>query len=114
VASSVERRRWHAAAVGLAQWQVAAKRALAEERAAQEAHARPMEARDELLGLLSARQAQIRRVTARDVALDPELLLRAQELEERLRRPPIPLAEAQRLTATFEADLRAALRRSRS
>jgi hypothetical protein len=103
--------RWQAAQVGLARWLEAAERGLAGERAAYAANAAPLAMRDELIGRLSARRAQLRALMVRGVALDPELDVRAAELEELLRRRPTPLSEAATQVGEYEAHLAALLRR---
>jgi hypothetical protein len=99
-----------AARVGLARWLAEADRQLATERAALAASAAPLAAREELLGRLSARRAQLRALMARGVALDPALEGRGLELEALLRRRPTPLARGVRLAEEYEAQLAAAMR----
>jgi hypothetical protein len=99
-----------AARVGLSRWLDSAEGYLAQERAARTALDGALAAREELLGRLSARRAQVDSLGRRGLPQAPELEATAQALEALLLRLPAPLAEATRRVAEFEAQLAKAQR----
>jgi hypothetical protein len=101
---------WPAAAVGLRRWLEAAGSALQEAEGAHAASAAPLAAREELLGRLSARKAQLRALQTRGLVFAPELEARALELEALLQQRPTPLAAASKQVAAFERQLAALAR----
>jgi hypothetical protein len=103
--STVASGRWSAAKVGLSHWLQAAESQLTTERLAMEASAGPVALREELLGRISARRAQMRALLLRGQPINPELDARARELEEMLEQVPTQIEKVTPLVEEFESDL---------
>jgi len=105
--------RWSTAKVGLARWLQAAETQLNLERLALEASAGPVALRDELLGRISARRAQMRALQLRGETIDPELEARARDLQDMLERQPTEIEKVSPLVEAFESELAPALQHVR-
>lgn len=110
--SVIDAGRWSTARVGLSRWLPAAERQLDLECGALAASAGPLATREELLGRVSARRAQLRALQLRGQLADPELDSRARKLEDALERLPVALDEVVPLADAFEADLAPLLRQA--
>jgi hypothetical protein len=96
---------WKAADVGLVRWFAAAEAVLAAHEDVLKAVAAARERRTELLGRLSARQAQARALVSRGVEAPPELAELARSADAALRQRPLDLAKAAREVERYEAVL---------
>jgi hypothetical protein len=100
--------KWDALTVGLGRWSEAATRYQHQLAANAEANRKPVDERDDLLGLLSARRAQASALLLRGVLLPPELTESAMQAETLLRAQPAHVDAARPLVAQYDQGVKAA------
>jgi hypothetical protein len=94
---------WRAAQVGLTRFRATLDSLLAGEQAALAANRARLAVRDDVSGLLLARQVQLHSLRARGVTDGADLERRAEEILQLLRYRPLPLATIEDQFAAFEA-----------
>jgi chromosome segregation ATPase len=101
--ATADKGNWSAARVGLDRWLASAADYLATAEAARAANSAPLEQRDQLAGLLSARRAQSEDLARRAMYLDPEVEEAARQAKALLAEVPCRLAEAEAQVTRFDA-----------